>query len=90
MSTDYHFGKIITWYYDSALYSHQTTVFADGTTHCVVYNTDMKWISSIVVDVYGRSYERVEYIDNKGEITIGYPSQVIDGNGNEYDTTVIV
>lgn len=86
----YHFGKVVTWYNISPLYKLKHTLFCDGGIHTVVYNKEMQWISSIYVDKKSRTHERVEYIDDKGEVVSGFPYVVIDVYGNERDMMALV
>lgn len=88
--TSYHFGKVITWYNDHPGYKQKHTRFLDGGVHTVVYNREMQWISSIYVDAKGRTFERVEYIDNNGEVINGMPYVIVDVYGNERDIGVLV
>jgi hypothetical protein len=79
MEKNYHFGKIVTWHNDSPHYKHKDTHFKE-----------MNWISSIYVDARGKTHERVEYIDDKGEVSTGFPFVVVDVYGNQRDLLVVV
>lgn len=88
--TSYHFGKVITWYNDHPNYKQKHTRFQDGGIHTVIYNNKMLWISSIYVDAKGHTSEYVEYIDNRGEVSIGMPSVIVDVYGNEREIGLLV
>ena len=90
MENNYHFGKIVTWHNGSPHYKHKDTHFADGGVHTVVYNKEMKWISSVYVDAMGRTHERVEFIDDKGEVSTGFPFVVVDVYGNQLDLLALM
>lgn len=88
--TSYHFGKTVVWYNLSPYYKEKHVHFRDGSVHMVVYNNEMKWISSIYVDIKRRTHENVDYIDEKGEVVTGVPHVVIDVCGNEREILAIV
>jgi hypothetical protein len=90
MENNYHFGKIVTWHNGSPHYKHKYIHFAEGGVHTVVYNNEINWISSVYVDARGRTHERVEYIDDKGEVSTGFPFVVVDVYGNQFDLLAFV
>jgi hypothetical protein len=77
----YHGYKTVTFTKDSSNWFHKKTVFSDGTTHYIIYNSNLDWISSVVEYPSGKIVENVEMMDKNGNLSIGKPKIVIDGNG---------